>query len=142
MECEEAVQQTRTQVRNIPREIKRLVIPVGSGMSLAGVLWGMKDCGLSVPVLGVRVGADPRKQLAKYAPRDWAGMVKLVNSSSDYHKPADTTRRCDIALDPIYEGKCVAFLKPGDLLWIVGIRRTAATEERYEEQLEETVAVE
>ena len=52
----------------MPREIKRLVIPVGSGMSLAGVLWGMKDCGLSVPVLGVRVGADPRKQLAKYAP--------------------------------------------------------------------------
>ena|SRR6266566_8530850 len=27
-------------------------------------------------------------------------------------KPADTTRLGDIALDPIYEGKCVPFLKP------------------------------
>lgn len=136
MECEAAIKLTRAQVANVPRDIKRLVIPVGSGMSLAGVLWGLKDCGLNVPVLGIRVGADPCKKLAKYAPPDWASMAKLIESGSDYHKPADTSRWCDIALDPIYEGKCVPSLKPGDLLWIVGIRRTAVIAEQYRDQLD------
>jgi 1-aminocyclopropane-1-carboxylate deaminase/D-cysteine desulfhydrase-like pyridoxal-dependent ACC family enzyme len=136
MECDAAIALTRAQVANVPREIKRLVIPVGSGMSLAGVLWGMRDCGLSVPVLGVRVGADPRKQLVKYAPPDWERMVKLTESGSDYHKPAEITRLGNIALDHIYEGKCVPFLKTGDLLWIVGIRRTAVIAEQYGEQVD------
>ena len=110
----------------MPRAITRVVIPVGIGMSLAGVLWGMKDCGLTARTLGVRVGANPRKLLAKYAPPDWELMVQLVDSGSDYHQPAATTRLGNVTLDPIYEGKCVPFLEPGDLLWIVGIRRTAA----------------
>ncbi len=42
----------------------------------------------------------------------------------------------DIALDPIYEGKCVPFIKPRDLLWIVGIQRTAAIAEWYGEQMD------
>ena len=71
MECGEAVQATRAQAGNLPAEAQRLVIPVGSGMSLAGVLWGLRDAGLSIPVLGVVVGADPVKRLDTYAPPDW-----------------------------------------------------------------------
>ena len=37
---------------------------------------------------------------------------------------------------PIYEGKCVPFLKPGDLLWIVGIRRTVEIADWYGEQMD------
>ena len=125
MECGEAVQATRAQAGNLPAEAQRLVIPVGSGMSLAGVLWGLRDAGLSIPVLGVVVGADPVKRLDTYAPPDWRDMVTLVPSGLDYHAHAEQDVIEGVALDPVYEAKCVPFLQPGDCLWIVGIRQTA-----------------
>lgn len=126
MECAEAVKQTRRQVANLPSEVKRIVIPVGSGMSLCGVLWGLKDCGRDdVAVVGVRVGSDPAKRLAQYAPSDWQTRVTLVASSLDYHAPAPTDSLEGVLLDPIYEAKCLPFLQPGDCLWLVGIRATA-----------------
>ena len=72
MECQEAVEQTRLQVANIPKSTKRIVVPVGSGMSLCGILHGLQDVGLGhVPVLGIVVGASPIKRLTKYAPIFW-----------------------------------------------------------------------
>jgi len=126
MECHEAVEQTRKQVVNIPPDTKRIVITVGSAMSLAGILWGMLDNDLTCPVLGVRVGADPAKRLDKYAPSNWRKMVDLVDSGLDYHESAVGTKVGDIALDSIYEGKCIHFLEENDLLWVVGIRKTEA----------------
>ena len=122
MECEEAINQTRLQVRNIPKSVKRIVMPVGSGMSLAGVLHGLKDCKLKIPVVGVRVGADPVPRLDEYAPKGWRDMVTLVDSGIDYHTPAPQQHLGTIKLDPIYEAKCLPFLTDGDLFWIVGIR--------------------
>lgn len=130
MECKEAVAQTRRQVANLPAEAKRLVIPVGSGMSLAGVLWGLHDHNINIPVLGVCVGADPTKRLDKYAPPDWREMVTLKKSPLDYHKAAPDTSLGDIVLDEIYEAKCLPFLEPGDCLWVVGIRATAAIDQQ------------
>ena len=125
MECEEAVTQTRQQAANLPEEATRLVVPVGSGMSLAGVLWGLRDHGLALPVLGVCVGADPTKRLDKYAPPGWRDMVTLEHSPLDYHSAAPETRLEEITLDAIYEAKCLPFLEPGDCLWVVGVRATA-----------------
>jgi len=125
MGCEEAVNQTKRQVRNVPNTVVRIVVPVGSGMSLSGILWGLKEAENDTPVLGVRVGADPIKRLDKYAPSDWRDRVTLVTSSHDYHDEVSASIG-DVTLDPIYEAKCADFLEAGDLLWIVGVRRTAA----------------
>jgi hypothetical protein len=128
MECQEAVEQTRRQVdpTQWPDDLQRLVVPVGSGMSLAGVLWGLQDAGLGhLPVLGVQVGADPRKRLEKYAPPGWQDQVELVVSELDYHDHAPDTQLGDLQLDPVYEAKCLPYLQPGDLLWVVGIRASA-----------------
>lgn len=123
MECQEAVEQTRRQVSNLPwGEFTRLVVPVGSGMSLAGILWGLKDAGQEVPVLGVRVGADPEERLNKYAPPDWASMVKLEQAPGSYDEPAALHSLGHIMLDPYYEAKTLPYLVPGDLLWVVGVR--------------------
>lgn len=128
MECTEAIRQTRGQVRNIPKDIKRIVMPVGSGMSLAGILWGLQDAGLAhVPVTGAVVGASPLKRLDTYAPSDWRHrVVLLTDPSEDYHvgKPGMLG---NIVLDPFYEGKALRWLQPyaGHLFWVVGIRRTA-----------------
>jgi len=128
MECAAAVRQTQMQVYNLLVEggpgIKRLVVPVGSGMSLVGILHGMRRMGYNHPVLGVVVGADPRKRLRTYAPWGWEHWVTLENAGTDYHKPAETCDYDGVHLDPHYEAKCIPFLKPGDCLWVVGIRQT------------------
>lgn len=132
MECGEAIEETAGQVGNLPLAVEggpsRLVIPVGSGMSLAGVLWGLRRVwgGNAPTVLGIVVGADPAKRLEQYAPPGWRAMVELRPSGLDYHAPAPRARLGALALDPIYEAKCLPFLQTGDLFWVVGIRQTAA----------------
>lgn len=126
MECEMAVTMTRRQVQNFPWDkIKRLVVPVGSAMSLSGILWGMKDKKITTPILGVIVGADPVKRLNKYAPKDWKDHVTLVKSEDGYDESGQTQWR-GITIDPHYEAKCLPYLETGDGFWIVGCRNTVA----------------
>ncbi len=121
MQCQEAVEQTKKQVANIPSDVKRIVMPVGSGMSASGVLWGLKERKLNIPVLGVQIGKDPVKQLDSYAPPEWPSMMRIVKSQCGYHESVEAWLG-DIRLDPIYEAKCLPFLEDGDLLWIIGSR--------------------
>lgn len=126
MECEEATRQTSQQVANLPPGAKRLVVPVGSGMSLAGILQGLATTGRDdLPVVGVIVGSAPEKRLDRWAPKDWRARVTLVRSDLDYHAHAPRTRVGDVELDPVYEAKALPFVKPGDVFWIVGRRQTA-----------------
>lgn len=125
MECREAVEETAAQVVRVDG-VRRIVVPVGSGMTLAGVLHGLDRIGWDVPVLGVLVGADPTARLGTYAPAWWKDerRLQLKRASTSY----DEAARADVdgvVLDPHYEAKCVPFLEAGDLLWIVGIRETA-----------------
>ncbi len=123
MECQEAVEQTRKQVKNISSEIKRIVVTVGSGMSLSGILWGLIDNNLQIPVLGIVVGANPTKRLNRYAPLFWRRMVTLANCGIDYHTNVKG-RIGDINLDSVYEAKCLPYINTGDLFWIIGLRKT------------------
>jgi hypothetical protein len=124
MEHLEAVELTALEVINIPLEVKRLVVPVGSGLTLAGILRGLAAAGRDLPVLGVSVGADPTRILDKYGPPLWRKMVEIIPAGVDYHTEVDASLG-PIKLDPIYEAKCAAHLRPGDCLWIVGIRQSA-----------------
>lgn len=131
MECEEAVLQTAGQVASLlglEHEIKRIVIPVGSGMSLCGVLHGLGRYGLKIPVTGVVVGADPTKRLDKFYPL-WRFVRDLELIPAGVSYDTKVTQNLDgflgPKLDPVYEAKCFKFLRPGDLFWIVGIRQTA-----------------
>lgn len=127
MECAEAVEATAAQVANLPADVMRIVMPVGSGMSLAGVLTGLVRFGRSdVKVVGVVVGADPAVRLRKYAPPGWEGMVELEKAGMEYNEAPPETVFRGVALDPIYEAKAVRFLRPGDLLWVVGCRASVA----------------
>jgi 1-aminocyclopropane-1-carboxylate deaminase/D-cysteine desulfhydrase-like pyridoxal-dependent ACC family enzyme len=123
MECEEAVEQTASQVEDLP-PARRLVVPVGSGMSLAGILAGLSVRGLRLPVLGVVVGADPRRRLERYAPFRWWDTCTLIPAGVPYKYEAPNTWR-GLLLDAVYEAKCLPYLQPEDLFWVVGIRATA-----------------
>ena len=126
MECTEAVKQTAKQTANIPAKVRRLVVPVGSGMSLAGVLYGLYLAKSTLPIIGVCVGASPERRLDKYAPplNNWRLQATLVRSAQPYHESFNGSAPyiAGVQLDPIYEAKCLPYLKRGDLLWVVGIR--------------------
>lgn len=125
MECLHAVEENARQAAALPREgYRRIVVPVGSGMSLAGILTGLRRAGNWTPVLGVMVGADRRYKLDQWAPPDWRTRAMLVASGVPYNR-AVHAELDGLLLDPIYEAKCARFLQPGDLLWVVGIRSTA-----------------
>lgn len=124
MVCEMAVEETRKQVAYIPDGVKRIVICVGSGMSLAGLLTGLNDNKLNIPVLGVVVGADPVNTLNAFAPFGWSSMVTLVKAGVDYHTEIVENEYGGILLDPIYEAKCIKFLQDGDLFWVIGVRES------------------
>ncbi len=156
MECVEAVEQTAAQVESLVPlvqrgAVRRVVLPVGSGMSLCGVLAGIERHGLwghGLTVLGVVVGADPMKRLLTYGPRGSLfgggevmgdalvpaylkdGRLTLTPSGSDYHDPAPDAHTCPegwgFGLDPHYEAKCVPHLRhhAGDCLWVVGVRKS------------------
>jgi 1-aminocyclopropane-1-carboxylate deaminase/D-cysteine desulfhydrase-like pyridoxal-dependent ACC family enzyme len=128
MECQEAVTQTALQVRNIPISVRRLVVPVGSGMSLAGIVTGLEALNRPTEVLGVVVGADPTRRLDAYAPL-WrlAGRLQLAQAQVPYERAVDA-RIGGVLLDPHYEAKVLPFLRPGDGLWVVGIRGTLQAE--------------
>jgi 1-aminocyclopropane-1-carboxylate deaminase/D-cysteine desulfhydrase-like pyridoxal-dependent ACC family enzyme len=127
MECREAITLTRSQVCNLPRQARRLVVPVGSGMTLAAILHGLLDYSLPIQVIGIRCGADPTRRLDRWAPPFWRALpLRLVQSELDYHTAAPKTEFQGIQLDPIYEAKCIPFLQPMDCLWVVGIRQTVS----------------
>lgn len=127
MEFQEAIQCTANQVSNLPlTQIRRIILPVGSGMTLIGILVGLKNMGITnIPIIGITVGKDPIDTISKWATKysvDYQNMVKLIKSPLDYHKKSPITMWQGIPFDPIYESKIIPFIKPGDLIWLVGHR--------------------
>ena len=124
MEHPLAMRGTRNEVQSlIPyrKDIKRVVICLGGGMSAAGVLWGLNDIKLDVPVIGVQVGGDPVKRITKNAPAFWQQRMTIKKSPIPY----DEGYECwlgKVQLDLHYESKCRVYLEPGDLFWVVGRR--------------------
>jgi hypothetical protein len=92
-------------------------------MTLAGILAGRVAQDASWPVLGVVVGAAPRRRLDAWAPFWQQAPVQLVPSAVPYDRPAPDTWLGQ--LDPFYEAKCLPYLQGGDLLWLVGHRATS-----------------
>lgn len=124
-ECKENIEQAVSQMPEaLPDGVKRIVVCCGSGMTLAGILWGLKKRGIERPVLGVMVGSDPIARLNEWAPKDWSKVVSLVSSPIAYETEVDA-KVGEIGLDPVYEAKCAEYLMPGDLLWIVGKRASS-----------------
>ena len=119
MDCEEAIEQTSEQVIDIPKDVKRIVVTVGSGISFLGVARGLKRLKLNIPLIGIRVGSDPTKRFIKY--KLAYTNYTIIKSTYDYADRV-TANIGDIELDPIYEAKCCEFLQKGDLFWIVGKR--------------------
>lgn len=121
MECKENIDITCNQVLNIPNEVQRIVVPIGSGMTFCSIINGLLKHNINKPILGVQVGKDPKLVIKKYAPLSKFVDYTIIKSSVDYSISVNHSVGT-ISLDPIYEAKCFDYLKANDLLWIVGRR--------------------
>ncbi len=106
--------ETFIQTRNVMElveagEVRRVVVPVGSGGMLRGMVPGLPR----VPIFGVCCGGIPDD---RFPPN-----VTLVQSRHGFHKSVKASIG-DTVLDPVYEAKCFEYLREGDLLWLVGHR--------------------
>lgn len=113
--------QVAAETGNLPGGRYRLVVPCGSGSTLAGILAGRVPAG--VDIVAVRVGGDAAPILDRRAP-GWSDRVRLVTSRYAYTEQAPN-RLGALILDPHYEAKCLPYLRPGDVLWAVGVRASA-----------------
>lgn len=127
METPDTVKAIAPQVGFIPdsikRNINRIVVPCGSGMTMAGVLHGVEQFKLDVTVLGVGVGGKVEPRLDKFAPDNWRDYAEVVYSTYKYEHEAPN-KLGNLTVDPIYEAKALPFLEEGDLYWVTGIRKT------------------
>ncbi len=129
MQCVKNVKLIAEQVQNIPPEVKRIVIPVGSGMSFCGVLQGLVDYNrYDIELIGVQTGGNPFKIIDTFKPKFVALPKHSVVTYMPDAKPAaryDTHLKDvyvgGVKLDEVYEAKCKDFIQDGDLMWIVGI---------------------
>ena len=112
---------------DVEDDVERVVVPVGSGFTVAGVLEGLDRHGIDLPVLGVSVGIDPEETLDRYGPDDWRDRddFEIVASDLAYEETPDETTLAGVPLDPIYEAKAIPYVEPGDLFWVVATRETA-----------------
>lgn len=122
MESWESIYQTALQTKNLPKEVNHIVVTAGSGMNLCGILWGLQLLKRNdVKVTAVSVGYKVETTLKKYAPISRKNLT-VVKSEHGYEDKIDG-KIGDIELDPIYEAKCLPYIEPGCLFWIIGKRR-------------------
>ena len=128
MQCTKNVDLVAKQVVNIPKEVKRIVVPVGSGMTFCGVMKGLVDCKrLDIELVGVVTGGNPEKIISIFRPKfvelpKWRLEVfhpEFKRGKDRYALRAQASIG-DIELDEVYEAKCMEFIQDGDLFWIVG----------------------
>ncbi|WP_304393299.1 pyridoxal-phosphate dependent enzyme [uncultured Clostridium sp.] len=121
----ESVYATTQEVESILpyiNDIKRVVIVVGSGINLAGLVKGFIKHKIHVPILGIEVGSVAYKKiLEKYiGDKVWQKYCTIEKALQPYNSYAEYTNINGIDVDSTYEGKCLPFLKKGDLFWIIG----------------------
>jgi len=119
-----AVLDTAVQTNNLPSDIRRVIVPTGSGLVAAGVLVGL--AGSDVKVIAVAVSSLASKEkiietalkYVKEVPR-----LEFVKLRIPYEKPMLDIRLPDgDILDPFYAAKAMPFVKDGDCLWVTGCR--------------------
>ncbi len=124
------------QVQNIPDNLDNLIVPVGSGVTFAGILIGLEKFNKKTNVIGIQIaGYDRSKTIYNTLPFEYKDIKynfipdKTYPYSKKLHK---TITKTDIELSPIYESKAYEYAqnmnllncKTKDLFWIIGNENT------------------
>lgn len=132
-----AVRDTAKQTENIPAGVRRVIVPSGSGLTAAGVIWGLAVRGradVSVVIVAVselataeRVADLVEKYFSTWRgphPDNVPGMI-YERARGPYRKPCYAALPDGMILDPFYAAKASTYIRPGDCLWVSGRRPDA-----------------
>lgn len=121
-----AVRDAAVQVANLPRAALRIVVATGSGLTAAGVAAGLGEVGWYCPVTAVAVSPLASVvSMEKAARRVFAGKLPpltVMRAAGQYGEWVAARLPCGAVLDPYYAAKALAFVRPGDVLWVPGMR--------------------
>lgn len=125
-----AAHDTAEQVANLPSDTRRVVIPSGSGLTAAGVLYGLAQRSMhSTEVVAVAVSGLTTAERIEASARSFFAhyflplpALTVVRHASPYGKPRDAELPDGMRLDPYYAAKALEFVRPGDCLWVCGRR--------------------
>ncbi len=136
-----AIQDTIDQCINIPENIKRIIVPTGSGLTAAGILIGVvRHKG---PIKVVAIGTSPMADKAKILtlaakmkvqlkiPPD---LLEFIGPTTPYDTPVIERLPDDTPLDPYYAAKTWKYMEKGDLLWPPGLRPVISMPEICQEE--------
>lgn len=130
-----AIRDTINQCQNIPHGTQRVVVPTGSGLICAGVMAGLAKLGRwQVNVLAVAVSkmATPEQIVGKaqtFIERDQRQplpQLTYVRAAGKYEEWVAAVLPDGSVLDPYYAAKALHHVRPGDCLWLPGLRPLAA----------------
>lgn len=119
LEDQITIEINKTQVQNIPNEVKRIVVPIGSGMNFISILKGLEEYNKIIPVMGIQIGLDPTKNIQKFLGETNIPYT-IIKTDLTYNKQAKEYMLGNIKLNKTYEAKCLPYLQPNDLFWIIG----------------------
>jgi 1-aminocyclopropane-1-carboxylate deaminase/D-cysteine desulfhydrase-like pyridoxal-dependent ACC family enzyme len=129
------------QCANLPPDVKRVVVPTGSGLTAAGVLAGLALARKRPLVIAIAVSrlADEQKIMKLAAETVGLSTGKLFNhylpnfclkyASSKYGQAVEGYLPDGTPLDPYYAAKALPYVQPGDCLWLPGLRPLSAMPE-------------
>lgn len=122
-----AITDAALQCANIPKGVKRIIVPTGSGLTAAGILVGA-PVGVTVVIVAVSQMASRNEitALAKALRKGKLPQITFIKPTSAYGKAVIAALPDGTPLDPFYGAKALRYVKPGDLLWPPGLRPVSA----------------
>lgn len=119
-----ALTDAQFQARNVPSDVRRVLIPTGSGLIAAGVLAGLAGRKLKVVAISSStmahaddIIANAQKLTNKKLPN-----FELIRTRTRYEQYVIAQLPDKTPLDPFYAAKLIDYIRPGDLLWLTGLR--------------------
>ena len=100
--------------------VKRILIPVGSGIHLSGILRARVITRSKIPIHCVQVGGGGfTKNLEKFAPSFYNGMFSIEKTDIPYGEKHSSVIG-DIRVGSFYESRLTPIMRDGDLFWNIG----------------------
>ncbi|SRR5258706_9574277 len=122
-----AIQDTIDQCINIPENIKRIIVPTGSGLTAAGIMCGTIGLGIEIVAVCTSPMADKTKimQLVNKmgaGKERKLGALTVLGPTTPYDTPIIESLPDGTPLDPYYSAKAWKYVERNDMLWPPGLR--------------------
>ena len=117
------------QCANVPKDVRRVIVPVGSGLVASAILAGLSMRGQFPEVVGIAVSdmagekaiIDKAETFVDTFPPALPSF-RLIRHPFRYDQPQHAVLPDGTVLDPFYAAKALGEVQDGDLLWVPGVR--------------------